>query len=125
MKRCPTPRGGRSMIRSEAALFPVRAPEEPGMVSSISRLALILRTCSETLIFSGSRHTPSTKGILRATFNPAKRHREATSRILSTVTCSICFLTSSHLTNIQMAVSFTVHPTSSAATPSPSAQETW
>lgn len=123
-KHCPTLRGGRHMIRWGATLSPERAHKEPGVVSSINRSALILRTCSETLIFSGSRHTPSIKGILRATFKQKKRSTGAASRILSAVTLSICFQTFSHLMDTQMVAGFMAQPASSAATQSLSAEET-
>lgn len=124
-KRCLTPRGGRSTIRWGATLSPGRAHKEPGAVSSSNRSALILRTCSVTLIFLASRHAPSVKGILRATFKATKRRTEAASRILSEATCSICFQTFSRSTDAQTAAGFTARTASSAATQSLSAEETW
>lgn len=125
MKRCPTPRGGRSTIRRGAVLSPERADEDPGVASSINHSASISRTCSKTLIFLGSRHTPTIKGILRATFKPTKRRTGAAFRILSAETCSICFQTFSHLTDTRTTASFTAQPASSAAARSLSAEETW
>lgn len=122
MKHCLTVRGGRSMIRRGVTLSPERAHKEAEVLGSISHSASILRTCSETLIFSGSRHTPGMiKDILRATFKLTKRRTEAALRILSAATHSICFQTFSHSTATR---SFTVPPTISAATQSLSAEET-
>lgn len=125
MKHCLTVRGGRSMIRWVAVLSLEMAHGAPAVVSFISRSASISRTCSETM-FSGSRHTPSIiKGILRGTFAATKRRTKDALRTLLEVTCSICFLTFSHLTGTRTVASFTARPASSAATQSLSAGETW